>query len=127
MQKVSILYDASQTVLSTFDLDEVLQQILTIARDYFHVQNVAILLVDKENELYVRRQVGWDEGEDQIRLPIGKGITGSAAQQKRPIYAPDVSKDSRYVSSAKDTRSEVACRSWSGTKSWACWIARVKI
>jgi len=108
MQKVSILYDASQTVLSTFDLDEVLQQILTIARDYFHVQNVAILLVDKENELYVRRQVGWDEGEDQIRLPIGKGITGSAAQQKRPIYAPDVSKDSRYVSSAKDTRSEVA-------------------
>ncbi len=44
MQKISILYDASQAVLSTFELDEVLQQILTIARDYFHLQNVAILL-----------------------------------------------------------------------------------
>lgn len=108
MQKIAILYDASQAVLSTFDLDEVLQQILTIARDYFHVQNVAILLVDKENELYVRRQVGWDMGEDQIRLPMGKGLTGAAAQQKRPVYAPDVSKDSRYVSSAKNTRSEIA-------------------
>jgi len=108
MQKIAILYDASQAVLSTFDLDEVLQQILDIARDYFHVQNVAILLLNKDNELYVRRQVGWDDGEDRIRLPVGKGITGTAAQQKRPIYAPDVGKDARYVSSAKTTCSEVA-------------------
>jgi len=28
MQKIAILYDASQAVLSTFELDEVLQQIL---------------------------------------------------------------------------------------------------
>ena len=54
MQKIAILYDASQAVLSTFDLDEVLQQILVIVRDYFHLQNVAILLLDEESgELYV--------------------------------------------------------------------------
>jgi len=109
MQKIAILYDASQAVLSTFDLDEVLQQILVIARDYFHLQNVAILLLDKESgELFVRRQVGWDEGHDKVRLVVGRGITGAAAQQKRPIYAPDVSKDPRYIKSAKTTRSELA-------------------
>jgi diguanylate cyclase (GGDEF)-like protein len=107
MHKISLLYDASQAVLSTFELDEVLQQILTIARDYFHLQNVAILLRDKD-ELYVRCQVGWDEGHDQVRLPIGRGITGAAAQQKRPIYAADVCKDARYILSAKNTRSELA-------------------
>src|ERR1700680_1579100 len=107
MQKISILYDASQAVLSTFELDEVLQQILTIARDYFHLQNVAILLLDKD-ELYVRCQVGWDAGHDKVRLPIGTGITGTAAQQKRPIYAGDVSQDARYILSAKNTRSELA-------------------
>ncbi|HWY54284.1 MAG TPA: sensor domain-containing diguanylate cyclase [Terriglobales bacterium] len=107
MQKISMLYDASQAVLSTFDLDEVLQQILTIARDYFHLQNVAILLREKD-ELYVRCQVGWDEGQDKIRLPIGTGITGTAAHQKRPIYAADVSKDERYILSAKNTCSELA-------------------
>jgi len=109
MQKIAILYDASQAVLSTFDLDEVLHQILVIVHDYFHLQNVAILLLDKDNgELYVRRQVGWDEGHDKLRMPVGEGLTGSAAQQKRPIYAPDVRKDSRYVVSAKSTRSELA-------------------
>jgi len=107
MQKISMLYDASQAVLSTFDLDEVLQQVLTIACDYFHLENVAILLLDKD-ELYVRCQVGWDDGHDKVRVPLGAGITGAAAQQKRPIYAADVRTDARYILSAVNTRSELA-------------------
>lgn len=109
MQKIAILYDASQAVLSTFDLDEVLQRILVIARDYFHLQNVAILLLDKEKqELYPRCSVGWDSGKEDIRLSICNGLSGAAARLKRPIYVPDVSKDSRYVCSAEKTRSELA-------------------
>jgi diguanylate cyclase (GGDEF)-like protein len=109
MQKIAVLYDASQAVLSTFDLDEVLNQILMIARDYFHLQNVAILLLDKtRQELQVRSQIGWDAGMDQIRLTLDQGITGSAARLKRPVYVPDVSKDPRYVMSAQSTRSELA-------------------
>jgi len=109
MQKIAILYDASQAVLSTFDLDEVLRQILVIARDYFHLQNVAILLLDKEKqELHPRCVIGWDPGTEKIRLPLGRGITGAAARQKRPIYARDVSKDANYVSTAQSTQSELA-------------------
>lgn len=109
MQKIAILYDASQAVLSTVDLDELLQQILIIARDYFHLKNVAVFLWDSEtSELYPRCQIGWDEGHDHVRLPLGVGITGHAAQQKRPLYVPDVLKDARYISSCKSTRSEFA-------------------
>jgi two-component system, cell cycle response regulator len=109
MAKIAILYDAGQAVLSTFDPDEVLQRILGIARDYFHLQNVAILLLDKDaQQLYVRSQIGWDEGHDKISLEIGKGISGAAAQKKLPVYAPDVREDARYVCSAVSTRSELA-------------------
>jgi diguanylate cyclase (GGDEF)-like protein len=109
MQRIAILYDASQAVLSTFELDEVLQQILVIARDYFHLQNVAILLLDKEKqELQPRCVIGWDPGMDKMRLSLEQGITGVAARQKRPIHCPDVTKDTQYVSSAKSTRSELA-------------------
>jgi diguanylate cyclase (GGDEF)-like protein len=109
MQKVAILYDAGQAVLSTFDLDEVLQQILRIVRDYFHLENIAILLREEDREeLYVRRHIGWDEGNEKLRVPFGTGIIGAAAREKRPIYAPDVSKDARYIESVRGTRSELA-------------------
>src|SRR6202050_154185 len=109
MNKIAVLYDAGQAVLSTFDLDEVLQRILAIAHDYFHLRNVAIVLLDKQSqELYVRSQIGWDEGQDKARLSLGQGIAGTAALKKQPVYAPDVTRDRRYFCSAKSTRSELA-------------------
>lgn len=109
MNKIAVLYDAGQAVLSTFDPDEVLQRILGIAHDFFHLRNVAILLLDQQTkQLYVRSQIGWAEGQDQLRLPLGHGITGAAALKKQPVYAPDVSKDDRYFCSAKATKSELA-------------------
>jgi diguanylate cyclase (GGDEF)-like protein len=109
MQKIAILYDASQAVLSTFDLDEVLRQILAIVRDYFHLQNASILLLDGEaQELVVKSQIGWGPGRENTRIPVGIGLTGTAAREKRPIYAPDVEKDPRYLCRWAKTRSEVA-------------------
>lgn len=109
MNRVAVLYDAGQAVLSTFDLDEVLQRILTIAHDYFHLRNVAILLLDRQTQqLCVRSQIGWDVGQDEVRLNIGEGLSGVAAAKKQPVYSPDVSKDERYFCSAKSTRSELA-------------------
>ena len=108
MQKIAILYDASQAILSTFDLDEVLNQILTIIRDYFQLQDGAVLLLDKtRSELYIRAHLG-GMGVEGLRIPVGKGLTGYAAQLKRPIYAPDVSKDPRYLDVIRTTGSEVA-------------------
>ena len=109
MPKIAVLYDAGQAVLSTFDLDEVLKRILAIAHDYFHLRNVAILLLNKEaQQLYVRSQVGWDAGKDTIRLKADQGITGAAVSKKQPVYAPDVSQDPRYICAAQSTRSELA-------------------
>ena len=108
MQKIAILYDASQAILSTFDLDEVLNQILSIIRDYFQLQNGAVLLLDKnKSELYIRAHLGY-MGVEGLRIPLGKGLSGHAAQIKRPIYSPDVSKDPRYLNVISTTGSEVA-------------------
>src|SRR6267378_578206 len=109
MQKIAILYDASQAVLATFDLDEVLQRILVIAQDYFHLQNVAILLLDKDtDQLCTRSQIGGEQGFDKVTVSIGTGLIGTAAQKKRPLYVPDFSKDARYLPWGKKNRSELA-------------------
>jgi diguanylate cyclase (GGDEF)-like protein len=107
MQKIAILYDASQIVLSTFDLDEVLARILVTVRDYFHLHNGAILLVDGQ-ELYVKSHFGHEERPSEFRVALGSGIVGSAAKLKRPLYVPDVATDPRYVECFPGTRSELA-------------------
>ena len=43
-----------------------------------------------------------------IRVPLGSGLTGTAAQTRQPVYVPDVSQDPRYIRSLASTRSEVA-------------------
>ncbi|HLK53270.1 MAG TPA: GAF domain-containing protein, partial [Candidatus Angelobacter sp.] len=109
MQKIAILYDASQAILSTFDLDEVLNRILTIIRDYFQLQNGAVLLLDKSGqELHVRAHLGRSNLDVGYRIPKGTGLTWAAAELKRPVYAPDVTKDPRYLRKVDETMSEVA-------------------
>ena len=111
MQKIAILYDASQIVLSTFNLDEVFTRILSTVRDYFRMPSGAIFLVDRDTgELYVRSSFGREAEELglKLRIPLGSGITGSAARLKRPLYIPDVSKEPRYIEGFANTRSELA-------------------
>ena len=94
MQKIAILYDASQAVISTFDLDEVLNHIVQIVQDYFHLHRVAIFLADRESgALSLRTHAGWGESDLPLQIELGKGLIGNSAQLKRPIYAPDVTKD----------------------------------
>jgi len=109
MHRLATLYDASQAVLSTFDLDEVLSRILGIVRDVFHLNKGAILLLDaRKQELYLKTTFGWDFADETIRVPLGSGLTGAAAMTKKPVYAPDVSQDPRYICSIASTQSEVA-------------------
>lgn len=107
MQRIAILYDASQAVLSTFELEEVFDRILTIVRDYFHLEGGAIFLLDKETKLLCSR-LSFGKEPCTAKIPLGEGLTGAAAKLKRPIYSPDVTKDARYIAGLNDTRSELA-------------------
>jgi diguanylate cyclase (GGDEF)-like protein len=109
MQKIAILYDASQAVISTFDLDEVLAQIISILRDYFHLHKVAVVLLDAETGLLrVRSHTGWNRESEDARIAMGRGLIGTAAKLKRPIYAPNVANDPRYIMTMPNTKSELA-------------------
>jgi diguanylate cyclase (GGDEF)-like protein len=109
MQRIAILYDASQAVISTFDLDEVLTRILSILEGCFHLKHVAILLLDPEKkELRVRSHHGWNDTSLKTLLVPGVGLIGTAAQTKRLVYVPDVEQDRRYLRTIESTRSELA-------------------
>jgi diguanylate cyclase (GGDEF)-like protein len=109
MQKIALLYDASHAVLSTFDLDEVLNQMLATLRDYFNLRSGSVLLVNRAAKtLTVRAEFSPRSMESARVVPIGTGITGSAAKLKRPVYSANVHKDPRYIGGDPDTQSELA-------------------
>src|SRR5689334_12681836 len=107
MQKAAILYDASQAILSTFDLDKVLDQVLSVVQQYFGVDKVAILLMDsKTRKLSLRSEIGGFRTAGT--LPQKDGIVAEAARKKQPVYIPDVSKNLHYVGNFPETRCELA-------------------
>ena len=69
----------------------------------------SILLVDTENRcLRHRFSERYDQRVDLDNIPLGKGITGAAAQQREIIRVDDILTDPRYIASHPDIRSEVA-------------------
>jgi|GEM_PF-774978 len=44
---------------------------------------------------------------DALEIPIGKGVTGSVAQTKKPLIVDDLKKDDRYIADVDEARSEI--------------------
>lgn len=70
-----------------------------------HFDWVGIYLVH-ENELVLEAYAG-DEETEHVKIPIGRGICGSAAKEGETVVVPDVSKDPRYLMCFASTRSEI--------------------
>lgn len=85
----------SKVLNSTLDLDQLLGLIISEATNHTKSDSGTIYLVDKEkNELY-SRVMGGDKIEE-IRLPIGKGISGHVAATGETVNIPDAYADERF-------------------------------
>ena len=70
-----------------------------------HYNWVGVYMIEGE-ELVLR---AWDgpEATQHVRIPIGAGICGLAAREKRTIIVGDVNADPRYLACFPYTRSEI--------------------
>ncbi len=66
------------------------------------------LLIKEGNELKVVHTVGIYKPNFPLLINGEKGITVACAKERKTIYVPDVTKDSRYIEAAPNIRSEVA-------------------
>jgi sigma-B regulation protein RsbU (phosphoserine phosphatase) len=94
---------------SILDLDELLKKIADAVRSLILYDSFNIFLVDEQrNVLRQRSSYRYDERSSVDNIPIGKGITGAAAQAREVIKVDDTLADPRYIPSHPDIRSEVA-------------------
>ena len=86
------------------DLSGLLLMILNKSRPWIQAEACSIFLPDEETgELAIHSAQGDSAPQlGTLRVPKGKGIVGSAMEEKKTIRVDDVSKDSRFYSKADE-------------------------
>jgi len=95
VEKLNMLIDAAKSVNSTLDLDKLLDVILETAIKSIRADRGTLYLVDElKSEIWSKALRGAEVIE--IRLPIGKGLSGYVAKTGETINIPDAYNDSRF-------------------------------
>src|SRR5271167_3411944 len=105
-----LLLEVADVVNTTLDLDTTLRRVAELVRKVIDYEIFGILLLnEKTQELRLRFQVGYArEIAERMRIKVGEGVTGIAAQRREAILVDDVSTDPRYISAVPNVRSELA-------------------
>jgi sigma-B regulation protein RsbU (phosphoserine phosphatase) len=105
-----LLLEVADVVNTTLDLDTTLRRVAELVRKVIDYEIFGILLLnEKTQELRFRFQVGYArEVAERMRIKVGEGVTGIAAQRREAILVDDVSNDPRYISAVPNVRSELA-------------------
>src|SRR5213080_4579864 len=93
------LLEVADVVNTTLDLDTTLRRVGELVRKVIDYEIFAILLLnEKTQELRMRFQIGYPRGAERVRVKVGEGVTGLAAQRREAILVDDVSQDASYIS-----------------------------
>jgi len=99
----------SQEFSSILDLDELLGKIAKIVHALVAFDAFSILLVDPVQKVLRHRfSQRYDQRVNLDNIPLGRGLTGAAAESREIVRVVDTLADPRYIASHPDIRSEIA-------------------
>src|SRR5271155_19603 len=107
---LSTLAEIGEEVNSSLDLDEVLARTAALIKRHIDYEIFGVLMLEG-NGAYLKHRfsIGYPpELAENLRVPLGQGITGTAAATGHPVRVSDTSKDSRYINAIDSVRSELA-------------------
>jgi two-component system NtrC family sensor kinase len=113
--QLSILLKATQDMVSTLDMDSVLEKTTNKIRDFFNAAEVSVLLYQPESYelLFVAVSGPSTDLLMGLRFPATAGIAGWALKERRLVVENNVQRDSRFYKNIDDhtgvtTRSLIA-------------------
>ena len=107
---LATLAEIGQEVNASLDLDEVLTKAAALIKKHIDYELFGVLLTDANGTYLTHRfAIGYPPGlAENLKIPIGQGITGTAARTGHPVRVSDVSQDPRYINAIDSVRSELA-------------------
>jgi phosphoserine phosphatase RsbU/P len=109
-ETLATLAEIGLEINSSLDLDQVLEKTAALVKRLIDYEIFSVMLVDEESgRLFHRFAIGYSPDViSSFRIPIGQGITGTAAATGESVRVSDVTKDSRYINAIDSVRSELA-------------------
>ncbi|MFQ5804003.1 MAG: sigma 54-interacting transcriptional regulator [Candidatus Methylomirabilales bacterium] len=106
---ISALYEVGRRLASTEDLGTLLSQIAEVTKRLVDYQTFAVFLLDPDGKhLIPRYALGFRElYVETVRIRVGDGLVGQAAQRQELIWIPDVGQEPRYVRRISESGEEV--------------------
>ncbi len=106
---VNIIHEVSSKVNSSLDLDTIFNSTFNLLDRYFSFKHIMILLVGKEDsdQLHVTAIHGYDGMGVGAVVPIGKGIIGIVAKNKKLLRMSGVMQNVRYLKAASSDRKSI--------------------
>lgn len=103
------LVELADTLNSTLDLDTVLNRIAEHVGKVIPFEIFAILLLnEKTQDLRLRFQIGHAADVEKMRIKLGTGITGLAAQKREAVLENDIANCPYYIQGHAGVQSELA-------------------
>ena len=93
-------------MIANVNNSNLLQKVVDYLYENFERYGWVGIYIVKENDLILGPWRG-EHATEHTKIPIGKGICGSAAQSGKTELIPDVNKDNRYLACFVSTRSEI--------------------
>jgi sigma-B regulation protein RsbU (phosphoserine phosphatase) len=107
--QTEFLIRLADTLNTTLDLKTLLERTASLVRAVIDYRIFAILLInDRTNDLRMRFQIGHKPEIERMRIRLGHGIVGEAAQTRQPMLLNDVTGAANYINANPDVRSELA-------------------
>src|SRR5271166_2882756 len=105
-----LLLEVADVVNTTLDLETTLRRVAELVRKVIDYEIFAILLLNEQlQELYVRFHVGYPPGiAERLRVKVGQGVTGRAAETGQPVLVADATKDDFFIDALPNVHSELA-------------------
>lgn len=106
---LATLVEIGEEINASLDLDEVLAKTAALVKRLIDYEIFTVMLLDASDHLSHRFGIGFSrEVMESWRIPLGRGITGTAAATRQAVRVADVTKDPRYINAIDSVQSELA-------------------
>src|ERR1700760_3252266 len=95
--QLDFLVRLADALNTTLDLNTLMHRVADLVRAVIDYRIFAILLVnDRTHDLRMRFQTGHTPEVERLRIKLGKGIVGRAADEQRSVLIEDVRNEENY-------------------------------